>query len=48
MAVSMNIEEQKIRDYYLKDQDKKENLVFRLREQQALKFVLDSSQVQQK
>lgn len=45
MAESMNIDEQRIRDYYSQASGRREDLEFRLREDRTVKFLLDKSKV---
>lgn len=45
MAVSMKVEEQKVRDFYAKDPGRREDLAFRLRQESTLKFLLDKAKI---
>lgn len=45
MAVSAKVEEERIRDYYLKNQQRKDDLEFRMREDRTVKFILGKGKV---
>jgi trigger factor len=45
MSKQMNVEEEKIRDFYAKDPGRKEDLSFRLRQERTIKFLLDKAKI---
>jgi trigger factor len=47
MAASMKIEEPKIREFYEKNADRREDLIFRMREDRTVKFLLEKSKIKQ-
>lgn len=45
VAQSMNVEPEKLRDFYAKNPGRKEDFVFRLRQESTLKFLLDKAKI---
>ncbi|MFL5812508.1 MAG: trigger factor [Bdellovibrionia bacterium] len=45
MSKQMNVDEQKIRDFYANDPGRKEDLSFRLRQERTIKFLLDKAKI---
>jgi trigger factor len=45
MSVSMNVEETKLREYYAKEPGRKEDVLFKLRQDRTLKFLLDKAKI---
>lgn len=47
MAESMKVEEEKVRDYYMKNQARRNDLEFRMTEERTLQFLLEKSKVKE-
>lgn len=45
MAATMKVEEQKVRDFYANDPGRREDLLFRLRQDRTIKFLLDKASI---
>jgi trigger factor len=45
MAASMKVEEEKVREFYLKNQGRRDDLEFRMRQERTVKFLLDKSKI---
>jgi trigger factor len=45
MATSMKVEEDKVREFYQKNQGRREDLEFRMRQERTVKFLLDKSKI---
>jgi trigger factor len=45
MSKQMNVDEQKIREFYANDPGRKEDLSFRLRQERTIKFLLDKAKI---
>ncbi|MGK5085573.1 trigger factor [Bdellovibrionota bacterium FG-1] len=45
LAVSMNVEEAKVRSFYLDNAARREDFLFRVRQERTLKFVLDQAKI---
>lgn len=45
MAVSMRVEEDKLKDFYTKNPARREDFVFRVRQERTLKFLLDKAKI---
>lgn len=45
MSKQMNVDEEKIREFYAKDPGRKEDLSFRLRQERTIKFLLDKAKI---
>jgi len=48
MSKSMNTELDKLKDFYAKNSDRKEDLLFRMRQERTLKFLLDKAKIKSK
>ena len=48
MSKSMNMEMGRLKDFYAKNSDRKEDLLFRMRQERTLKFLLDKSKIKSK
>lgn len=48
LAVNMKVESQKLRDYYSKDPSRKEDLLFRMRQERTVKHLLEKVKIKEK
>ena len=45
MSTNMKVDEEKVREFYANDPGRKEDLLFRLRQELTIKFLLDKSKI---
>jgi hypothetical protein len=45
MAASMRVEEDKLKEFYTKNPARREDFVFRVRQERTLKFLLDKAKI---